>query len=431
MGKGYKMIDITTFGAIGDGTTMNTAAIQAALDQAAKTGGMVFVPDGVYLTGTLSLNGASLHLDSGAVLKASGNMEDYPEQPYHHNEMGVLRAMLVNLGHDHVTIEGSGTIDFSGCAFYDMDAWNVPSGKVPFREEQIRECTHPIGERPAQCLFFHASKNVTIRDIRVIDAPCWTLTFSECENVKLMGLTIDTDLNIPNDDGIHLSACKGVIISDCHISSGDDCIALSCITNWEKPCEDIVITNCVLRSCSKAIVIGYLYSVVRNVLISNCIIKESNRGLCFMCNDESSLVENVCISNLLIDTRIRAGNWWGNGEPIFMMAVKHDYHIPAGQFPNRKTESAIRNVQIENVTCTGENAMGIYGTSGSIYGVELRHIDYRRKLSANIALKGEAFDFSPGRVEFEVPADCGLFIGRNADVRLEDVRMHEWRVIKE
>ena len=58
----------------------------------------------------------------------------------------------------------------------------------------------------------------------------------------------------------HSKACKGVIISDCHISSGDNCIALSSITNWEKPCEDIVITNCVLRSCSKAIVIDYIYS---------------------------------------------------------------------------------------------------------------------------------------------------------------------------
>ncbi|MBD5466596.1 MAG: hypothetical protein HDR21_00395 [Lachnospiraceae bacterium] len=425
------MIDITTFGAIGDGTTMNTAAIQAALDQAAKTGAMVQIPDGVFLTGTLVLNGASLHLESGAVLKASGNMEDYPEQPYHHNEMGTLRAMLVNLGHDNVTIEGDGTIDFSGCAFYDMDAWNVPSGKVPFREEQIRECTHPIGTRPAQCLFFHASKNITIRNIRVIDAPCWTLTFSECENVKLTGLTIDTDLNIPNNDGIHICACKGVIISDCHISSGDDCIALTCITNWEKPCEDVVITNCVLRSCSKAIVIGYLYSVVRNVLISNCIIKESNRGFCIMCNDESSLVENVRISNMLIDTKIRAGNWWGNGEPIFMMAVKHDYDIPAEQFPQRKTESAIRNVQIENVTCMGENAMGIYGTGGNICEVVLRHIDYRRKPSANLALKGEVFDFSPGRIEFEVPADCGLFIGGNAETKLEDLRMHDWRIIEE
>lgn len=425
------MIDITAFGAVGDGKTMNTAAIQAAVDEAAKSGSMVYIPAGVFLTGTIVLNGASMHLESGAVLKASGNMEDYPEQPYYHNEMGVLRAMLVNLGHDNVTIEGCGTIDFSGCAFYDMKAWNVPSGKAVFNEEQTKECTHPIGVRPAQCLFFHASKNITVRSIRVIDAPCWTLTFSECENVKLLGLTIDTDLNIPNDDGIHISACKGVIISACHISSGDDCIALASITNWKQPCEDIVITNCVLRSCSKAIVIGYTYSTVRNVLISNCIIKESNRGLCIMCNDESSLVENVRISNMLIDTRIRAGNWWGNGEPIFMMAVKHDHLIPAEQHPHTSTACAIRNVHIENVSCMGENAMGVYGSNGNIREVELRHIDYMRKPSANIALKGYTFDFSPSQIDFEVPADCGLYIGSNAEVQLEDVNMRQWRIIRE
>ena len=257
------------------------------------------------------------------------------------------------------------------------------------------------------------------------------MTFSECENVKLLGLTIDTDLNIPNDDGIHISACKGVIISDCHISSGDDCIALSGITNWENPCEDIVITNCVLRSCSKAIVIGYVYSIVRNVLISNCIIKESNRGLCLMCNDESSLVENVRVDNMLIDTKVRAGNWWGNGEPILMMAVKHDHHIPAAQHPHTKTECAIRNVHIENVTCTGENAMGVYGANRNIREVELHNIDYTRKPPANIELKGYTFDFSPSEKNFEVPADCGLYIGGNAEVKLDNMIMRKWSIIRE
>ena len=156
----------------------------------------------------------SLHLKAGAVIKASTDLADYPVQPYFHNELGHLRALIVNPGYDNMSVTGSGT----------------------------------IGKRPAQCLFMRGAKNLTVSGIRVIDAPCWTLTFSECENVKLTGLTIDTDLNIPNDDGIHISACKGVIISDCHITSGDDCIALSCITNWDRPCEDIVITNCGLKS---------------------------------------------------------------------------------------------------------------------------------------------------------------------------------------
>lgn len=208
---------------------------------------------------------------------------------------------------------------------------------------------------------------------------------------------------MPNDDGIHIASCKGVIIANCNISSGDDCIALSGITDWAKPCEDIVITN--------------------------CIIKESNRGICFMCNDTSALVENVRISNMIVDTRVRAGNWWGNGEPIFMMAVKHDYHIPAEQDPHRETDCAIRNVHIDGVTCMGENAMGIYGVDGNIREVELRNIDFTCKPSKNLPLKGNVFDFAPGRVDFEVPEDCGLYIGGGADVKLENINTRAWKII--
>lgn len=257
-----------------------------------------------------------MHLEPGAVLKGSTNIDDYPAQDFIHNEMGVLRALLINRDHDNVTIDGSGTIDLSG------------------------------------------------------------------------------------------------------------------ITDWAKPCEDIVITNCVLRSCSKAIVIGYSYSHIRNVIITNCIIKESNRGICFMCNDTSALVENVRISNMIVDTRVRAGNWWGNGEPIFMMAVKHDYHIPAEQDPHRETDCAIRNVHIDGVTCMGENAMGIYGVDGNIREVELRNIDFTRKPSKNLPLKGNVFDFAPGRVDFEVPEDCGLYIGGGADVKLENINTRAWKIIR-
>lgn len=424
------MIDITKFGAVGDGKTINTAQIQSAIDEAARTGETVVIPGGVFISGTLNLHGASLYLEPGAVLKGSENLDDYPPQDYIHNELGALRALLINRDCDNVTIDGSGTIDLSGKSFYDTTVKNVPPSRVPFTEEQIAECTYPIGTRPSQCIFFHNSKNITLRGIRVIDAPCWTISFNECENIKVIGVTIDTDLNVPNDDGIHFCSCKGVIVSDCNISSGDDCIAISCITNWGKPCEDIVVTNCVLRSCSKAIVIGYIYSEIRNVLITNCIIKESNRGLCFMCNDEIGVIENVRVSNMLIDTAIRAGNWWGNGEPIFMMAVKHDYHIPAEQKPERETSYAIRNVHIDSVTCMGENAIGIVGEHGNIREVELRNIDFTRKPSRNLALKGSTFDFAPGRVEVEIPETCGLYIGGEADVELENINTRAWSQLR-
>lgn len=424
------MLKLTDFGAVGNGVTMNTEAFRAAVEACSAKNETLYVPSGVFLTGTILLKGVSLYLESGAVIKASSDMADYPVQDYIHNEMGPLRALIINRDADNVSITGQGTIDLSGKAFYDTSVMNVPETRVPMTGSQMAECTYPIGTRPGQCIFFHNSKNVRISGITVIDAPCWTISFHECENVKVLGLTIDTDRNVPNDDGIHLCSCKGVIISDCNISSGDDCIALSGITSWDKPCEDVVITNCVLRSCSKAIVLGYIYSIIRNVTISNCIIRESNRGLCFMCDEECAIVENVRISNLIVDTRVRAGNWWGNGEPIYLMALKHDYHLPAGQKPDTSSDCAIRNVYIDGVTCMGENAIGIVGNGSNIQDVTLRNIDYLRKPSENLALKGSRLDLAPSHVEVEVPEDCGVYIS-GADVTLENVNTRQWKIVKE
>lgn len=425
------MIKLTDFGAIGDGVFLNTEVFQAAIQEAVRLREGLCIPSGVYLTGTIHLRGVSLYLEPGAVIKGSPNLEDYPEQDYYHNEMGYLRALIINRDADNVSITGEGTIDLSGKAFYDTSVMNVPPTKVPMTPSQIGECTYPIGNRPGQCIFFHNCKNIRVSGITIVDAPCWTLSFHECENVKVTGLTIDTDRNVPNDDGIHLCSCKGVIISDCHISSGDDCIALSCITNWDKPCEDVVITNCVLRSCSKAIVIGYIYSVIRNVTISNCIIKESNRGLCFMCNDECALVENVRVSNLIIDTRVRAGNWWGNGEPIYLMALRHDYHLPTPQKPDRVADCAIRNVHMDGVTCMGENAIGIVGNGSNIREVTLKNIDYIRKPSENLPLKGTVLDLAPSNVNVEVPMDCAVFISGTDGVTLENINTRGLRIIKQ
>mgnify|MGYP000025330619 CR=1 FL=1 len=360
-----------------------TEAIQRALDAASAAGGVAVIPRGTYRTGTLNLRGASLCLEKGAVLKGSADFADYPEIGYDHNEMGQVRSLLYVMDEQDVHIYGEGTIDLSAEAFYG---------------------------------------------VRITGAPCWTMSFVECEDVREQDLTIDNDRRIPNNDGMHFCSCKGVIVRGCNISAGDDCIAISCITNWDKPCEDVVIADCILRSSSKAIVVGYMHSIVRNVNISNCVILDSNRSLCIMSSTDG-IVENVTASNLRLDTRCRAGNWWGNGEPIFMMAVKHDYLIPAEQDPHRETDCAIRNVHIDGVTCMGENAMGIYGVDGNIREVELRNIDFTRKPSKNLPLKGNVFDFAPGRVDFEVPEDCGLYIGGGADVKLENINTRAWKII--
>ena len=112
-----------------------------------------------------------------------------------------------------------------------------------------------------------------------------------------------------------------------------------------------------------------------------------------------------------------------------MMAVKHDYQIAANQHPEYKTDCAIRNVCIDGVSCTGENAIGIIGQNGNIREVELKNINYVRKPSKNLSLKGETFDFSPGRVDVDIPRSCGIYVSRDAEAELKQINTHEWSVI--
>lgn len=415
------MINILDFGASGDGVSLNTESFRQAVAAARASGQAIQVPAGCFLTGTIDLQGVSLHLEKGAVIKGSPNREDYPVMPFRHNEMGDLQALIVCLGGDGVVIDGDGVIDLNGSSFYDFSRPLVPESKVPFTQSQIEECTVDREWRPNQSVFFHQVKNLTLRDVTILDAPCWTVTFSECENVKATGLTIDTSLRVPNDDGIHVCSCNGVIISGCHISSGDDCIAISGITNWAKPCENLVISDCILRSCSKALVIGYIYSHIRNVVVNNVIIQGSNRGLTFMCNDQGGLVENVRASHLLIDTRIRAGNWWGNGEAVFFMGLKHDGGIPPEQNPHRDTPVNFKNIVIEDVSCSTENAIGAVGTVANFERVVLRDITVAKKDSANLPLKGRTFDISPSPDTVEVPEDAAVYIKSAEGLTLERV----------
>ena len=98
------------------------------------------------------------------------------------------------------------------------------------------------------------------------------------------------------------------------------------------------------------------------------------------------------------------------------MAVKHDDNLPSEQKPGRVTDCAIRNVHIDGVSCMAENAIGIIGEGSNIKEVTLRNIDYMRKPSDNIMLKGNTFDLAPSRIVADVPADCDLYISEGAEV---------------
>ena len=107
-----------------------------------------------------------------------------------------MQALILCFDSEYIDIYGEGTIDFNGSPFFDFSRPLLPD--MPLTDEQKGECTVHRDARPNQCLFVHKVDHLTIRDIRITDAPCWTITVSECTDVKVLDLTIENSLNIPN-----------------------------------------------------------------------------------------------------------------------------------------------------------------------------------------------------------------------------------------
>ncbi|HZL08639.1 MAG TPA: glycosyl hydrolase family 28 protein [Prolixibacteraceae bacterium] len=365
--------DVLKYGAVGDGKTLNTEAVQKAVDACNQNGGgKVVVPSGVFLIGTVILkSNVHLYLETGAVLKGSPNLNDY--KPYNEVHYGVLYAENA----ENITISGYGNIDGNGDTFFDLSkAKKIEWGGTQYtrqKDNYRKVLDGGIGDgpivpknRPYQMFIFSSCKNVTIEDILVTTPPFWTMLFADCDGVKVDGIRLWTNMLAPNADGIDVASSNNVTISNCDIRSGDDAIAIVGydshfeIPGFKKlrhPSGNILVTGCNLQSYSSGIRIGFLdQNTVRNINISNCNITNSTRGIGIFLRDEGSL-ENINVSNVNIETKLRTGDWWGNGEPIHISAIRGKDNVKLGK---------IKNVKFDNVTCRGENGILIYGTEESV-----------------------------------------------------------------
>jgi polygalacturonase len=365
--------DILKYGAIGDGKTLNTEAVQKAVDACFQNGGgKVVVPTGVFIIGTVILkSNVHLYLEAGAVLRGSPDLNDYA--PYNQVHYGMLYAV----NSENINISGFGNIDGNGDHFFDLTKakkiiW-TGTNYTRQKENYRKVADGGIGDgpivpnnRPYQMFIFSNCKRVTINDIFITEAPFWTMLFADCDGVKVDGIRLWTNMLAPNADGIDIASCNNVIITNCDIRSGDDAIAIVGYDHhYEIPgfnglrhaSDNIMVTNCNLQSYSSAVRIGSLdQNSVHNISISNCNITNSTRGIGIFLRDEGSL-ENITISNLVIETVLRTGDWWGNGEPIHISAIRGKENVKLGK---------IKNVKFDNITCKGENGIIVFGTDESI-----------------------------------------------------------------
>lgn len=307
--------DVRRAGAVGDGKTLETAALQRAIDACADAGGgTVRVPAGIYRTGTLYLKSrVTLHLEAGATLLASERREDYnpddihPENPVFSREMVTGAHLIIAYRQQQVAIVGEGTIDGNGLAFFEP----LPPGeaRASYRDKHrnftIRDW------RPGQMIWGCLCTDVALRDVTLRNAPYWTCFLHGCRRVQVRGLRIQNPPQTPNGDGLDLDCCQDVTVSDCLIESGDDCLTLRAnaapLGDEAMDCANVVVSNCVLRSPCNAIRVGVGDGIVRDCSLANLVIAEARTGISVVaCYSERSAhgarLENLRFANITMDT---------------------------------------------------------------------------------------------------------------------------------
>jgi polygalacturonase len=373
-GDGVYMI--TEFGAEPGGRILCTGAIQRAVDEChAHGGGTVLVPAGTFVTGSVRLLGAvHLHLESGAVLLGSRDMSDYYRS-------GIRRGMLYADDAVDITLSGPGCIDGGGSAFFRAEGLNPPGidtsytrqrGEYMNPKDGLDEGPIAFDVRPGMMVDFLRCSNISLRDITLKDSPEYAVRFGTCENVTVAGVTVANNPLTPNNDGIHCTTSRNVRICGCHIVAGDDAIIVTGFPyemdstgkaasvpatygNRTGRAEYVTVTNCTLSSRSAGIRVGYGRNDIRDCTFQNIVIENSNRGIGVFARDTGS-VRNILFSNIVIETRLFTGGWWGAGEPIHVSAIAQTRGAKVGR---------IENITFDNIVAESESGILLYGTENN------------------------------------------------------------------
>jgi len=273
---GKKPYLITDGGAVGDGATLNTKTIQGIIDRcSAEGGGIVVVPKGVFLTGSLFIKqGVSLRVEKDGVLKGSEHLADYLPAGVSETQRGVLPSALINVeGVTGTILSGEGTIDGSGQKMWEQ-YWKLRIAHDPDLAFKTR--------RP-KLVHFLSCKQVGLTGLTLQNQAVWCLNFQLCEDAVAENLTIRAGHNAPSSDGIDPDSCRRVLITGCSIDVDDDCISIKAARSRDgsrpttPPCEYIVVRNTHLHYGQGGVDIGSeTTGGIRHVEVVDCTADSGN-----------------------------------------------------------------------------------------------------------------------------------------------------------
>ncbi len=378
-----KDFSITESGAVADGTTLNTKAIQQAIDDvSAGGGGQVIVPAGVFKTGALFLKaGVELHLTEQAVLLGSTEVVDYPKQMTRiegHFEPW-LPALINAKDLAGVKITGTGTLDGNGKPFW-VAFWK--------RRAENPQCTNLEVERP-RLMFLENCHDVTISGIKFKDSGFWNLHVYKCRDVLIEKISITAphgdppqitdsaqpwdEISVeraPSSDGIDIDSCQNVVIRGCRISNGDDCIALkgtkgplALDDETSPPVENILVEDCDFESGHGMLTCGSEATIVRNVTVRNCRVGQAIPLVRLKLRpDTPQLYENLVFEDIQAE----------DAQAVFDVKPWTQFFDLQGHEPQ---QSIVRNVVVRNLQGSVRSLGELRGNKGDlIENVRLENI---------------------------------------------------------
>jgi len=322
--------NVKSFGAIGDSITMDTKAIQAAINACTeKGGGTVWVPAGKYHIGTIKLkSNVTLSLDYGAYLLGSQDIADYDTDLPKARE-GNAECLIFAKHATNITIEGLGVINGRGTHI-----------AFPRMQENRKRLPRPRLMRMENC------SNLTFSGVTFKRPAFWGIHLVDCKNIHFNGVTVLFRNNNYNNDGLDLDGCHNVLIENCDIEAGDDAI---CLKSSLHPCRNIVIRNCTASSNTSSLKFGTSSSGgFIDVKVTNCYFYDSPMGAIKLQLVDGGRLENVDISRIVMEDVgnpifIRLGNRGNN-----YIKNMENKGVPVGTLKNVRISNVVAEVTVES-----------------------------------------------------------------------------------